>query len=109
MGPAPLSGCQSPPIRGTHPRQPWKLQGYMVTPVCSPSLSRQLSFRVHLASLSPPLINAHQTDTPWVSRCGREMRWLSGNERQMHKETLKDGYQATGSGTRLRKLSDKVT
>lgn len=37
------------------------------------------------------------------------MRWLSGNERQVHKETLKDGYQATGSGTRLRKLSEDVT
>lgn len=65
VGPAPLSGCQSLPIRVAHPRQPWKLQGYVVTPVCSPPLSRQLSFRVHLASLFPLFIPAHQTDTPW--------------------------------------------
>lgn len=37
------------------------------------------------------------------------MRWLSSNERQMHKETQKDGYQAIGSGTCLRKLSEEVT
>lgn len=50
--------------QGVYARQPWKLHGYVVTPVCSSILSRQLSFGVHLASLSPPLIPVHQTDTP---------------------------------------------